>query len=272
MGGLALLICAITLSACESASPNIGVTVGDVEQDPEQYFGQTVTVSGEINDVYGLNTFTIGGEGFAGSLLIVVPDDAQITGVDVIDTPDMDDAIVQVTGTVREYVIAEIENEFGIDLVPEIEYEEMEPAVVADAIWVTPRTGVVGEPITDVLIVVEAVDPLELAGRPVVFESVMVQEVISDNAFWIGPSEDQRLFVVLDEVPTTETEVEGRYDINAGQMISLSGTLVELPLSDDLMAALNLDDETLSMLEGGALYLLAQEAAGVPESAPGASQ
>ncbi len=140
-----LLFGLLALSACQSAEPNVGVTVAEVEQDPEAFFGQTVTVSGEDNDIYGPNAFTIGGEGFAGALLIIVPADAEIQGVNVLDVQEWDnDDIVQVTGTVREYIIAEIENEFGIDLVPEIEYEEMEPAVVADVLYVSPRTGPIG--------------------------------------------------------------------------------------------------------------------------------
>ena len=141
---VALVFGLVALSACESAEPNIGVTIDEVEQDPQQYFGQTVTVSGEINDVYGSNAFTIGGEGFAGALLVVVPSNAEITGVDVIDTPDMDDAIVQVSGTVREFVISEIEADYGLTFETEIDYEEQEPAVVAESIWVTPRTGPAG--------------------------------------------------------------------------------------------------------------------------------
>lgn len=269
--GLASLICVAALAACQSAEPNVGVTIADVEQDPEQYFGQTVTVSGEINDVWGPDVFTIGGEGFAGALLIIVPESAQFVGVSEAEPVEEDD-IVQITGTVEEYIIAEIESEYGFTPEYDIEYEEREPAVVATTVYLSPRTGGAygaelaeeeerEQPITDVDEALEAEE--EWIGRDVDLTDVAVLDVISDNAFWIGQDMDNRLLVVLDEQATPETAVEGRYNIEPGQTITLFGSLVSLPLSADIRAALNLDEETLSMLDDEDVYLLAQSASGV---------
>lgn len=140
---LSLGLLALALSACQSEAPNVGATVGEIENNPAQYFGQQVTVSGEVDDVYG-SAFTIGGEGFGGELLIVVPTSAPLTGARAGTSPYMQDDIVQVTGTVREYLVGEIEDEFGLSLSPDIEYEEQEPAVVVGSAFITPRVGGAG--------------------------------------------------------------------------------------------------------------------------------
>lgn len=85
------------------------------------------------------------------------------------------------------------------------------------------------EPITDVVAIVAIPNRLPLVGRRVQFTNVNVQSVVGDKTFWIGPSAEQRVFVVLNEVPTPGTPIEGRYDINAGQTINVTGTLVRMP-------------------------------------------
>ena len=68
----------LTFASCQSEGPNLGVTVDDVVDDPEQYEGQTVTVSGEIDEAYGGTAFTIGGGAFGEDLLVIAP-----PGVDI---------------------------------------------------------------------------------------------------------------------------------------------------------------------------------------------
>lgn len=140
---LLLSIClasALLLGACQSEGPNALVTISDLQDDPDQYTGQTVVVSGDIDDVYS-SSFTIGGQGFGDELLVIVPDDAELSGGRTGDQPYTDDDIVQVTGTVRDYLVTDIESEFGLGLDPEIEYEEQEPTVIASSIEITPRVG-----------------------------------------------------------------------------------------------------------------------------------
>lgn len=251
------------LTACESEGPEIGATISEIESDPLEFFGEMVTVSGEINEVYGPASFTIGGEGFGGQLLVVVPPNANVVGVLEDNEPYAEDDIVQVTGLVREYVVAEVEEEYGLDLVPDIEYEEQEPAVIANAVYLTPRLGVALDPITDITIVIESVTPEEMAGRTVELDEVMVQDVLGDRAFWVGPSSEDRLFVVLEEEPTPADPVEGRYDINPGQVISLVGTLRLMPETAQLDEQWDLDEAAMEALQAQTVYLHAVLAEGV---------
>jgi hypothetical protein len=134
------------------------VTVGDVKSEPSEYFGRTVVVSGDIDDLY-TSSFIIGGEVCGGELLVIVPPDAEITGGRTGNQPSTDDDLVQVVGTVRQYVVADIESEFGLALDTDIEYAEQEPAVIAESIatapWMAPDTtdamGAMADVTTDMM-------------------------------------------------------------------------------------------------------------------------
>ena len=279
LAGLALL------GGCQSEGPDVGVTVGEIEGSPSEYVGERVVVSGDIDDVYR-SSFTIGGEGFGGELLVIVPQEAQVSGGRAGDQPYRDDDIVQVVGTVRQYVVADIEDEFGLDLEAEIEYEEQDPTVVAESVSITPRVGddaamgqmrdlggqmqdVQGEgpALTDSVIVMQVPVVQDLVGRQLTLSSVEVREVISDSTFWVGPTGEadpaQRLFVFLNEHTTPDTPTEGRYDVQEGQTISLQGSLRQLPDMQQLRDRLNLSEQTASQLQKQQYYMWAQQASGV---------
>ena len=142
-----------------------GVTLGDVLREPMRYSGTTVTVSGEVNDVLGPRAFTIGGEEFLppGELLIVSKTDFP----SIPDRPAneylVDNDLVQVTGTVRTYVHAEVRNEVENAFEGETYLRwEGKPVLVASSVLTTarvrddansPATGVVNaeRPITEKL-------------------------------------------------------------------------------------------------------------------------
>lgn len=83
--------------------------------------------------------------------------------------------------------------------------------------------GVVGGgPITSVAGIMLA-DHAGLIGKEVALQDVRVQEVVSDRGFFEGPTREESVFVVLDQVPTPTTPTEGRYDVTAGQTIDVNG-------------------------------------------------
>lgn len=90
------------------------------------------------------------------------------------------------------------------------------PAIVAD-----------GGPVTSIDTLLGA-QSAALVGRQVRLEDVMVQEVVGDRGFYIGPTADQSVFVVLNQVPTPGTPTEGRYDVTPGQMIDVRGVMREV--------------------------------------------
>ena len=106
-----------------------GAQVDEIEGDPSEYMGQTVRVEGAVANVWSQRAFTLEGDWLGGNLLVVVPQDVDIAGYEFSQGDN-----IQITGDVREYIQAEIEQEFGLDAGAQIEYEEQEPMVVAQSI------------------------------------------------------------------------------------------------------------------------------------------
>jgi hypothetical protein len=84
----------------DSAGPEAGVTLNAVTEEPERFFGQTVTISGEVEEDFA-RAFVIGG-GAAGEELLVVPAD----GVQASNVSE--DDVLQVTGTVERHAPEDI--------------------------------------------------------------------------------------------------------------------------------------------------------------------
>jgi len=63
----------------------------------------------------------------------------------------------------------------------------------------------------------------ELIGRDVDLQAVPVESVPGDMAFWIGDNAERRVYVLFDEVPTPDTPIEGRFDINPGNLVNIGG-------------------------------------------------
>lgn len=90
--------------------------------------GQTVTVQSEVKEVAGPNSFTIGDALEEGTL---------VTGSGISEGLEEGDR-VQVTGTVRTFLKADVETDYGIDFNDDedtfvVEYEQ-DLAVVADQV------------------------------------------------------------------------------------------------------------------------------------------
>lgn len=114
-----------------------------------------------------------------------------------------------------------------------------------------------GDVITDVSTLLAANDPAALIGRQVRLDGVQIQEMVGDATFWIGPSADQRVFVVLNEqIPSSPSDVEGRVNVNAGQTVDLQGSL---RAADDLPAGV-LDDAGKRQVADRRIYIWAQTA------------
>lgn len=86
---------------------------GDLFANPDQFVGQQVVVSGRVSSLLGgASSFTISGDVGSGEALLVI----NATGAS--DSPVVEqDALVQVTGTVREgFSVTDVEDEFGVEL------------------------------------------------------------------------------------------------------------------------------------------------------------
>ncbi|OUL22350.1 hypothetical protein BV372_30680 [Nostoc sp. T09] len=83
------------------------------------------------------------------------------------------------------------------------------------------------EPITDVLVISNA-NKQTLVNRPVQFTNVNVQSVVGDRTFWVGSSNNQRVFVVLASNLDAGT-AENKVVVKKGQTLDLAGVLKPVP-------------------------------------------
>ena len=104
------------------------LTLSAIAEDPLAFEGETVTVAGEVNEVFDEQSFSLGDDRLleiSAPLLIIMPD----------QTISFEDgAEMSVTGTVQNFVITEIEETFDFDLQDElyVEYEN-QPAIIAES-------------------------------------------------------------------------------------------------------------------------------------------
>jgi len=105
----------------DTAGPETGVTLNEIVDEPGSYYGQTVTVSGEIGEMTPLQdefgdvaggpegsegaAFTLGGDSLGEQLLVVNADGAT--------SRLSEDGVVQVTGTVRRFNADGFNQAFG---------------------------------------------------------------------------------------------------------------------------------------------------------------
>ena len=106
---------------------------GEVAEDPTQYYGETLAVTGEVEEMYGVNTFTLDDEELFGGeeLLVVVPNITELIS---------DGETVAVTGELRSFVIADLETDYDLtwdlDVQEQLEVEYSDrPVLVADQVY-----------------------------------------------------------------------------------------------------------------------------------------
>jgi hypothetical protein len=217
-----LFLTACSDSASERADKVGGVTARHVTENPGAYVGKTVTVSGDVEEIWNARAFNMDSGLSVGELLVIGREPfPQIPEAG--DRAYVISDIATVTGVVRMLVTAEIEREIGWDLDPQIEAEfNGKPVLIAQSINLRAGAGransstavypnnsnvmnnsntagderAAGADITDVLLIVVP-DPTPLVGRRVRLTDVKVQDVVGDRAFYVGANENQRVLVVF---------------------------------------------------------------------------
>lgn len=152
-GAIALSLATLILPACttpepEATAPEEEVVAGDtaaatednVEIDEltdnlEAYVGQTVTVRADALETVGESSFILQDDDWFGGEEVLVLNTTGSTFV----LPPGEETEVQATGEVRELVIADVEEEYGIELDPDLYVEyESQPAIIADSLALSP--------------------------------------------------------------------------------------------------------------------------------------
>ncbi len=216
------------------ARGGVGATIDDITDEPERWYGQRVTVSGEINDVLGARAFTIGGEGFFDGDELLVVGARQMLAMQgrPANQPFSEDDIVQVTGPVRRFVLRDIEREIGFDLDDNLFADwEGRPAVVARNINLTPFSAPPTNGAAQMAIGSLLANPDPFFGRPVTVEAARVTRIVGPNAF-----------VLNDRLLVTGRNVPGGLEV--GDRVQVSGPFNHFNLQNvERELGMDLDDQ-----------------------------
>lgn len=199
--------------------------VDKVKEHPNWYYDKQVRVTGEVDEILSDRAFRLEGTGWAFdddiTVLMKKPMEAAAGGA-----LHEDDELI-VSGTVRRFVVADIERDLGWDLSPEVEIKLKErPVLVADAVrkvgpWQDKDKEKAAEPaeVDTVAEVVAVADAKSLSGKKIELARETVQAV-AGKGLWVGPTATEKVFVLPSMMPK---------DVVVGDVVTVSGTLREIP-------------------------------------------
>lgn len=238
-------------------------TVERIEEEPREFVGQRVTVTGEADTVFSERAFELEGDDwwFDEEVLVVTRAPVRMAGGTVTDDDDL-----VVSGTVRMFTVAEIEQEVGWDLTPELATTfRNQPVIVADSVrriteaarWTEkePEGATVS-----VVTIYSMPTPEQLAGTNIELSGVPIRTK-SQNGAWVGESHFAQIFV---EAPDPSLLQQ----LNVGDRIDVRGTLQKMPPPKEAVSKLGLDPNLHGQIAEEPLYVDATSIRSVPEPAP----
>lgn len=200
-----------------------GANVDAIKESPERFYGKTVRLAGEVDEVYGDRAFELEGTEWAlnDNIIVLTKTPVRFGGMAL----SSDDEIV-VFGTVRPFVVADVERDLGWDIGSDVEVKiSKRPVIVAETIRRVGEYGVwsvSGAPeaaLSTTLMIVATMDPKALAGRKVDLRRERVQ-AMTGKGLWVGPSLMGQVFVLPSQAPT---------DVQVGDWVHVTGTLQRAP-------------------------------------------
>lgn len=105
-----------------------------IVDNPDQYYGQVVTVDGEIQDIQSRRVFKISDQTAGDELYVIIKQ--PLTQEQAAEAEELfeDNADVRVKGTLQRFVLAEIERDYNFDLSAELEADfQNKPVLIADS-------------------------------------------------------------------------------------------------------------------------------------------
>jgi len=227
------------------------VKLDDLEDNPTKYIGQSISVDGEVEEVFGPRLFTIDEANWGdldGELLVYVPSPLAALV--------QDDDHVTVSGTVKRFVKADVEREWGwLGLDPETEVEfgtkpilvarrvtggKNDVALVIDTGETRPvgtsgsnMTASAGAPVTSLNDIAKGTE--DLIGRRVRLANVPIA-ASAKHGFFAG-NESAAVYVLTSDEGQTFTK---------GDSVSIEGVILQMPrgVKQDLSAPAGANDDT----------------------------
>jgi len=219
-GTAALALTTALLTGCETPEPQANiddqtnVSTEEIAEDTKQYIGQVVTIRSEPLETIGTNTFTVEDEQFFGSEPILV---VNATG-QVFAFPEEDGVDIQATGEVRNFVLADLNQEYGLNLDATIygDYENR-PAIIAQSLAIAPEPGEL------------ASNPEKYYGQPLAVTGE-VEEIQGANAFTLDEDElfGAEDLLVIRATPTSA----GQTAFEDGEKVAVTGVLRPFVIAD----------------------------------------
>jgi len=219
-GVAAVAVTTSLLASCATPEPqansndSTNVSAEEIAENTSKYIGQTVTVRSEPIEKIGTSTFTVEDEQFFGSEPILV---VNASGKPFV-FPEEDGVDIQATGEVRNFVLADLNREYSLDLDANVyrDYENR-PAIIAESIAIAPEPGELTS------------DPEKYYGRPVAVTGE-VEEIQGANAFTL---DDDALFgsddlLVLRATPTATNQAA----FEDGEKVAVTGVLRPFVVAD----------------------------------------
>ncbi len=285
------------LTACgESAGDRVdkvgGVTARQVIENPAAYVGKTVTVSGDVEEIWGPRAFNMDSGVTVGELLVVGREPfPQVAGAT--NRAYVINDVATVTGVVRMLVTADVEREIGWDLTPEIETEfNAKPVLIVQSVSfragaggaaTTPanmnqpmannnsaqpmantNTNTAGNRLTDVGVYASTADKLSLVGKDAQFSNLKVVRVVGPRTFTVA-SGNSEIYVMLDDASARGVGTQGKIDI--GKTLNLTGRFERLQAAEINDLANNrfraLTEKERAFLKDTAVFMQASEISGL---------
>ncbi|WP_315787966.1 hypothetical protein [Fischerella sp. JS2] len=212
----ALALSTVVLGACtnnlerESAVPENNVTTEEVTDNTNQLLGKTVTIRSKPIEKLSASTFTISDKQFFGTEPILV---VNATGKPFTFPADPN-TLIQATGQVSKFVVADIEREYNLDLDPNLytEYEN-KPAIIAQSLAQAPKPGEI------------TTDPQQYYGKRLAVTGE-VENITGVNSFTLD--EDKLLggqdLLVLHTKPQPK--------VNENEKVAVTGVLRQFVVAD----------------------------------------
>ena len=248
-------------SASDRAEKTGGITSRQVIENPSAYVGKTVTVSGDVEDIWNPRAFNMDSGLSVGELLVVGREPFPQVG-DANNRAYVISDVATVTGVVKMFVTADVEREIGWDLDPRIEAEfNAKPVLIAQSISFRQKAGnaaananqtamtannnanqmmtngnqmtansnnqtATGDKLTDAGVYTSTADKLSLVGKEIEFSNVRVGRVVGSRTFTVASGGGSEIYVMLDEESARGVGTQGK--IGAGKTLSLTGRFERL--------------------------------------------
>jgi len=117
------------------------------------------------------------------------------------------------------------------------------------------QASVPGVPLSDVVVFATATDPTTFIGRKAKLTNVQVQKVITDRAFFIGPSPQQQMLGLLDKGMDAGANGAAKVTVATGQPVSLIGVVEALPTQEAINQTYGVTGTNYTSIQSQKAYL-----------------